>query len=77
MKTFLDLKEIPYQLVRPQKWQKQLFQGMIVKDTKIASAEWCKRKYPKYDFRRTQRCKIPHDGKTDSCCIANYALKNW
>jgi len=77
IKGFLHTCELSYQTIRPQKWQKEIFNGMTVKDTKIASAEWCSRKYPNFDFRASERCRKLHDGMTDACCIANYCRKNW
>jgi hypothetical protein len=72
MKTFLYMKRISYQIVRASTWQKALYKGIQANDTKTAGIMWCLKKYPKEDFLATPRCKKPHDGITDSVCIANY-----
>lgn len=53
--------------VSPSKWMKDL--GLSSKYKK-GSVEFCSKKYPKYDFRASKKCRVAHDGKTDSCCIA-------
>lgn len=77
MQTFLQMKKYPYQLVKAVTWQKEIFKGITAIDTKQASINYCLHKYPNFDFKATDRCKINHDGMTDSCCIANYCKDKW
>lgn len=65
---------IPLRFVRPQEWMKFVLAGLPKEGAK-SSVLWCQRYYPSVDWRRTERCKTPHDGKTDSACIAYYGLK--
>jgi hypothetical protein len=62
---------IPYKLVRPQEWQKQVLKGLSG-DTKQASILWATRKYPEFDFRRSERCRTPYDGLCDALGLAHY-----
>lgn len=68
----LEAIGVSYQLVSARTWQSVILKDMPGKDTKAKSILWCKRKYPDVDWRETPRCKIDHDGKTDSCAISNY-----
>lgn len=68
--------EIPYQLVIPQTWMKKVLAGLPKDEKSKSSVVYCQRLFPTIDWRRTDRCKVPHDGKTDSCCIAIFTLEN-
>lgn len=65
---------IPYELARPQEWMKKVLTGLPKGSDSKASILWCQRKFPDIDWRGTERSKKPHDGKTDSCCLAWYGL---
>ena len=67
----LDAMQIPYELVRPQKWKK-VFSCTSDKNTSIAVAE---RLFPEVDLRRTPLCRKPHDGKAEALLIAEYARR--
>ena len=72
----LTALEIPFQVIPPQKWQKNLFVGLPVKqDTKDKSAIIAKRLFPGVDFKRTDRCTTLSDGLTDAACIAEYGRR--
>jgi len=66
--------EIPFQIVAPKIWQKKVFEGLNTVDTKLASALFCQRKWPKEDWKATDRCTTIHDGMTDAACIAYYGV---
>ena len=66
--------EISFQIVAPKIWQKKVFEGLNTEDTKLASALFCQRKWPKEDWKATQRCTKIHDGMTDAACIAYYGV---
>ncbi len=68
----LTALEIPYQIVRPKEWQKVVLKGFNLADTKQASKLFAQRMFPSTDFRRSGRCRNPHDGFTDATCMAYY-----
>jgi hypothetical protein len=74
MKGILLALKISFEVVRAVTWQKVIFLGVCAKDTKEASMKWCTQKYPNEDFRKNERCRVLHDGITDSVCMANYCL---
>ena len=63
---------IPYTLITPRTWQKEMFNGLGKADTKQLSKQVAQRLFPKIDFRATERCTKIHDGLTDSILIAEY-----
>ena len=65
---------IPFQIIAPKVWQKKVFQGLNTDDTKLASALFCERKWPKENWRASDRCSKPHDGMTDAACIGYYGV---
>lgn len=67
----LDALGIPYQMVIPQKW-KRYFGCTADKNSSIVTAQ---RLFPKVDFRATDRCKKPHDGKAEAALMALYAQR--
>lgn len=66
---------IPFEVVRPQQWQREMFEGMNRSDTKACSATVAQRLWPAVDWRATQRSKKAHDGLTDAACIAEYGRR--
>jgi len=56
-------------------WQKEILTGTQARDTKEASINFCLKKWPDEDWKRTKRCKKCHDGLTDSSCIALWAKR--
>ena len=66
----LEAFEIPYELVRPQKWKKAF--GISGKNQ---SVEICKRLFPGVSLRRTERCKKDHDGMAEALLMAEYARR--
>lgn len=65
----------PVTVVAPQTWQKQLFSGFPKANTKSVSVMVCQRLWPNADWRASERCKVAHDGMTDSACIAEYGRR--
>lgn len=63
--------QIPYELVTPQSWQKEMFKGT---ETKMKPKDRAKivvqRLKPEDDFRGTPRCKTMHEGLVDAYLIA-------
>jgi len=74
MLALLTANKMSHQIVAPKQWQRKVFSGLSSSDTKLASAQFCQRKWPKQDWTATKRCTKLHDGMTDSACIAYYAF---
>ena len=71
LQGMLDALEIPYELVRPQKWKRE-FSCTADKNTSI---EVAKRLFPEVDLRRTPQCRKPHDGKAEALLMAEYCRR--
>lgn len=67
----LTAYDIPYELVRPQKWKKE-FSITADKNTAI---EVCKRLFPNANLKRTERCKKDDDNFAEALLMAEYARR--
>lgn len=71
---------IPYTLVQPKKWQKDL--GIIHKSKttpklkKEANVAMCKKIFPTVSLLATERSKVPHLGIVDALLIAEWGRRN-
>lgn len=77
------------EMVKPQKWQSFMYNGFcktmkpsstgktMVHDTKATSAIVAQQLAPEIDFRKTERSKEIHDGKTDSFLICMYRYQRY
>lgn len=63
--------EIPYELVRPQKWKKE-FSCTSDKNTSI---EVARRLFPQVSLKRTERCKKDDDGFAEALLMAEYSRR--
>lgn len=72
LKGLLEAFEIPYELVRPQRWKKEF--GISGKNQ---SVEVCKRLFPGVSLRRTERCKKDHDGMAEALLMAEFARRHY
>ena len=72
LKGLLEAFEIPYELVRPQRWKKEF--GIIGKNQ---SVEVCKRLFPGVSLRRTERCKKDHDGMAEALLMVEFARRHY
>lgn len=70
IKGLLEAFEIPYELVRPQRWKKEF--GISDKNQSI---EVCKRLFPGTNLKRTPRCKKDHDGMAEALLMALYCKR--
>ena len=68
----LEANEIPYELVRPQKWKKEF----SITGDKNSSIEVCKRLFPGVVLRRTERCRKDDDGMAEALLMAEYARRH-
>ena len=64
--------EIPYEIVRPRRWQSVVLKGVEGADTKARSVLKCRREFPTIDLTPGRRRK-PLDGIADAACMAIYA----
>lgn len=77
--------KIPYVLVKPTVWQKEIWirqdevyiykDGKKKHDTKNTSINACKRLFPYLDLKRTPSCKLIDDNKVDSILMSEYARR--
>lgn len=67
----LEAFQIPYELVRPQKWKKEF----SITGDKNGSVEVCKRLFPGVSLRRTERCRKDDDGLAEALLMAEYARR--
>jgi hypothetical protein len=72
----LTAMNVPFEIVAPQVWMKEIFQGAYAKSEKV-SVLYCVRKYPNTNWVIGVRAKTIHDGMTDACCIALYGHKKF
>ena len=73
LQGILDAFEIPYELVRPQKWKMEF----SCTSDKNSSIDVAKRLFPLVDLRRTPQCKGPHDGICEALLMAEYARRHF
>lgn len=66
---------IPYTLVHPKTWQKEMFRDLPKTDTKSMSVIVCKRLWPKADWRASERCRKSHTGLCDAAMISEYGRR--
>jgi hypothetical protein len=62
-----------FELIEPKRWQKEIFKGLNMDNTKEASVMYCKRKYPEVKFDVFGKAFT--DGLTDATCIALYGKR--
>lgn len=74
MLTILTLMKLPFEISSARNWQKTILAGQTVTNVKHAVIEYCRNKYPDFDFTNNGRSKKINDGKTDSCGIAIYCF---
>lgn len=67
---------LPLRLVRARTWQGEMLAGAPGSDTKARSVAAAQRQWPSHDFRRTPRCRDPHDGLTDAALIALWGWRH-
>lgn len=59
--------------VAPVTWQRYILGP--VKDSKKAAIQFCRDNYPSTNLLAGPRCKVPHLGKVDSLCLAEYSKR--
>ena len=74
MRGVLASLRISYQIVSPKEWQKDVLKD-TGNDTKLASIQYCLKRYPNQHWPATLKSSKSHDGKTDACCMAVYCYR--
>jgi len=64
--------DIPYELVRPQKWKKEF----SITSDKNSSIQVAHRLFPNTDLRRTDKCRTDDDGIAEALLMAEYARRH-
>ena len=69
--------KIPFQLVPPSTWSKEMHRGIGQQftDTKSRSLAMSRRLWPDETWLRGSRTRIPHDGMYESALIAEYGRR--
>lgn len=68
---------VPYTLVRPHVWTRELHQGLPKEQAaKEKSLIVVKRLFPNEDLRASQRCRNFHEGYVDAVLIAEWGRRN-
>lgn len=66
---------IPYTIIGPRDWQKEMYMGLPKGKSKDHSILMAQRLFPKTSFLATSRCTKIHDGMTDAILIAEYGRR--
>lgn len=69
-----------HEITSPLTWQKLFWTKPKMPkgrkfDTKAAALKVAKQLWPHQDWRKNDRCKVPHDGLVDAALIAEYARR--
>lgn len=76
--TICAMLKIHVEVVEPRAWQKKIFGDLGIsydkKTTKQASIQAAKILFPDFDFRKSEKCRVASDGKTDSVLIGFYSF---
>lgn len=77
LEALLVAYKIPYNLVKPQKWQRLEFEGtpanLRPKERALLS---CQRKFPLVNLLATEKSRVPHDGMVDAILMADYSRRS-
>ncbi len=70
-----EMMALPYTLVPPKTWTKELHKGCSGADAKAKSEQAARRLFPKELLRPTERSKKLHPGLVDAVLIAEYGRR--
>jgi hypothetical protein len=71
-KAILAILFISHEIISAAHWQKEIFQGQTVKDTKDASVKFCLSKWPNHNWEKSEKSSKYADGKTDAAGLSLY-----
>ena len=64
------------QIISAKEWQAEMLKGKPRGDeTKASALQVAKELWPAIDWRKTERCKVAHDGMVDAVLIAEYGRR--
>lgn len=66
---------IPYELVRPVEWTREMHKGLTGDRAKQKSLAKIQQLFPEEDFRVSKKAIKPHEGIVDAVLIAEYARR--
>lgn len=71
----LTALDVPFEIVRPQVWQREFGISRARGDTKAQAAQVATRLFPEVDLRVSERGRVPHSGKCDALLIMEFARR--
>lgn len=71
----LVVMNLPYTLLPPQSWQKEMFRGTLTGEPKKRALCAATRLFPKETFRATTKAIKAHDGMIDAVLMAEYCRR--
>ena len=72
----LTTLDIPYTLVQPKKWQKEMWEGIRAgSNNKANSIAAAKRLYPQISLKRTSKCTKDDDNIADALLLMGYCVR--
>lgn len=82
VETVLKLSAARYDLINPQKWQKEFWTRPKMPkgtkfDTKAAALNAANKLWPGTDWTKSERASKPHDGMIDAALIAEYCRRKF
>ena len=75
LRAMCELKNLRWERITPQAWQKVMLPGCKKGDTKPAALRAAKSIWPHESWLATKRSKVPHDGLVDAALIAEYCRR--
>ena len=63
--------------VRPQAWQRDMLADVRGSDTGERAIAGARRRWPRLDLRRTDRCTTPDLGRVDALLLAEHGRRRW
>lgn len=67
---------IPYNIIAPQRWQREMFKDVRADDTKQAASIVCRRLWPRESWKRTDKCRNDDEGFCDAALIAAFGKRD-
>lgn len=74
---WLEAFGMPYQLVKPRRWQAEIHRGYAGDSPKAKSVTAASRLFPGHDFRASDRARKPHMGVLEAALIAEYGRRHY
>ena len=72
---WIEATEIPFTMITPREWTKELHRGIVGVDPKAKSAEAVQRLFPVLDMNKIAKTKPIRSGMIDALLIAEYGRR--